>query len=129
MAKAVQPLTDEQRKLAERYHNLIFAFLYKNDLQVDDWYDIAAIGYIKAIRYHHPERPFAISSLAFKCMRDEMVNEYRRQGRQKRRAILISLDAPAYESGTERHELVAGHQSAEDDYFMLDNLRQRLWRH
>lgn len=129
MAKAAQPLNEEQRRLAEQYHNLIFTFLNKNALSEDEWYDIAAIGYIKAIRYHQPERPYPISSLAFKCMRDEMINEYRRQNRQKRKAILVSLDMSVGENGVELHEIVAEYQSAEDDYFMLDNIRQRLWRH
>ena len=41
-------LNDEQRKLVEDNHNLIYQYLIDNKLPQDEYYDIAAIGLCKA---------------------------------------------------------------------------------
>lgn len=41
-------MNDEQRKLVENNHNLIYAILHKYNLPIDEYYDVAAIGLCKA---------------------------------------------------------------------------------
>lgn len=66
-------MTEEQRKLAEDNHNLIYDFIHKNGLNVDDYYDIFAIGLCKAaINYDSTKGEF--STLAFECMRNYFKN-------------------------------------------------------
>lgn len=39
----------DRKKLAEENHNLIYWFCWKNHLDIEEWYDIIAIGYMKGI--------------------------------------------------------------------------------
>lgn len=48
-------MTDEQRKLCEDNHNLIYHFLHKYNLPIDEWYDMAAIGLCKAATSYNDE--------------------------------------------------------------------------
>lgn len=63
-------MTDEQRKLVEDNHNLIYGFLNKKEL-TDDYYDIVALGLCKAAM-NYDESKGKFSTLAFKCMDREM---------------------------------------------------------
>ena len=41
-------LTQQQQQLVEDNHKLIYFYLYRNSLSVDEFYDVAAIGLCKA---------------------------------------------------------------------------------
>ena len=41
-------LTKQQQQLVEDNHKLIYFYLYRNSLSVDEFYDVAAIGLCKA---------------------------------------------------------------------------------
>ena len=43
-------MTDYQRQLVTDNHNLIYRFLQKEKLNMEDWYDLAAIGMCKAAK-------------------------------------------------------------------------------
>ena len=59
------PLTDEQRKVVEENHNLIYKVLNDHCLDVDEWYDVAAIGLCKAAQLFKPESGFKFSTYAY----------------------------------------------------------------
>lgn len=64
-------MTDEQKKLVEDNHNLIYSFLYKYGLSIDEYYDIAAIGLCKAgINYNGVDSSFSV--YAYACMYNEL---------------------------------------------------------
>ena len=42
-------MTNDQKKFAEENHNLILSFLKKYKLEYEEYYDLAAIGFCKAI--------------------------------------------------------------------------------
>mgnify|MGYP001317500519 CR=1 FL=1 len=44
-------ITDEASELVEENHNLIYSLLHKCHLNIEEWYDIAAIGLCKAANY------------------------------------------------------------------------------
>ena len=44
-----QALTEEQRHFAAENHNLIYTYLWDRRLEVDDYYDIAVFGYLRAV--------------------------------------------------------------------------------
>lgn len=70
----MKALTKEQQNLVESNHNLIYGYLHKNNLNFDDYYDIAAIGLCKAsMSYKISKGKF--STYAYKCMNNE-VNNY-----------------------------------------------------
>lgn len=60
-------MTEEQKKLVEENHNLIYSFLQKYGLTIDDCYDLAAIGLCKAAKAFD-ENISAFSTYAYKCM-------------------------------------------------------------
>lgn len=41
-------MTDEQKQLVEQNHNLIYFYLYRHNLSIEEYYDVAAIGLCKA---------------------------------------------------------------------------------
>lgn len=45
----------EKQKLAEDNHKLIYSWLNSRHLNVDEWYDIAALGYMKAVNTYSRE--------------------------------------------------------------------------
>ena len=91
-----QPLTLEQQKFAEDNHDLIYKFLRAKRLS-DDYYSIIILGYIRAVLkyFDRPElRQYSFNTIASAAMRSDLINHYRKQGRQKRYAVVVSLDAP-----------------------------------
>lgn len=76
-------LNDEQRKLVEDNHNLIYAFLNSNNLSIDEYYDLAAIGICKAA-LSYKEDVSKFSTFAYKCMWNQVMIEKRKQSAIRR---------------------------------------------
>ena len=49
-------LTDTERLFAEERHALIYKFLNTNGLPEDEFYDVVAFGYLRAVRRYHREK-------------------------------------------------------------------------
>lgn len=64
-------LTDEQRRIAEKNHNLIYAFAREYNINLDEYYDLLAIGLCIAARIFNPDKGVQFSTLAYQCMRNE----------------------------------------------------------
>lgn len=70
-----QTLNNQQRKLVEDNHNLIYSFLKQHKLSLDaveDWYGTAAIGLCKAALIFDESRGSKFSTLAYLCMNNEV---------------------------------------------------------
>ena len=68
----LHPLTDEQRPFAASNHALIYSFLNEQGLDEREYYDIAALGFVSAVRRYlsRPElRRYAFSTVAWRAMR------------------------------------------------------------
>lgn len=88
-------LTNEQAKLVEDNHNLIFSFLNKHHLDdnsTEDWYGVAAIGLCKAAMSFDPNKNMQFSTLAYRCMENEVRHEMRRQKRSVQ--VSLSMESP-----------------------------------
>ena len=48
-------LTEEQRQFAAENHNLIYKYLWDRRLEIDDYYDIAVFGYLRAVKRYLTE--------------------------------------------------------------------------
>jgi RNA polymerase sigma factor (sigma-70 family) len=71
-------LSDEQREFVTKNHNLIYSFLKANNLEIEEWYDLAAIGLCKAaLTYKDDVSKF--STYAYKCMWNQVMMEKRKQ--------------------------------------------------
>jgi RNA polymerase sigma factor (sigma-70 family) len=86
-------LTDAQRQIAEDNHNLIYGFLWQNHLDVDEWYGIIAIGYLKAVLQWDSDRG-KLSTFAFLTMKSAYVREINRRNRLMRKESCISIHSP-----------------------------------
>ena len=43
-------MTERQRRFAAKNHNLIYRYLHEKGWEVSEYYDIAAFGYLRAVR-------------------------------------------------------------------------------
>ena len=93
-------LTNEQQKFASDNHYLVENFLKFRRLNRDEYYDIAAIGYMRAVGNYFRRsdlRIYRFSTIANYSMKSDLYNYYRKLYRQKRKAEIVSLDGPAYD--------------------------------
>ena len=70
-------LTEEQKKLVEENHNLIYWFAKKYHIPIEDYYDVLAQGLCMAA-YHYDPSKCSFSTYAYLCMNTEMHVEYRK---------------------------------------------------
>ena len=71
-------MTEYQKQLVIENHNLIYRFLQKEKLNMEDWYDLSAIGMCKAAKIFN-EGTSKFSTYAFKCMFNEVYSEKRKE--------------------------------------------------
>lgn len=73
-------LTEEQQAFATENHNLIYSFAISANVAVEDYYDVLAIGFCKAvIGYKNSKSKF--STYAYVCMRNELYQTYRKENK------------------------------------------------
>lgn len=77
----MERLTEKQRTLVEKNHGLIFAYLRRHALSMDDYYDICALGLCQAAQTYSPERG-KFTTLAFSCMKHEIIRSFREVKRE-----------------------------------------------
>lgn len=92
-------LTEEQRALVERNHNLIYYVLNGNGWSIEDYYDIAAIGLCRAAITYDESRGNAFSTYACIAIKNK-VFKVMRDSRAKCRSgyLLVSLEEPLFDS-------------------------------
>ena len=67
-------LTLDQQRIVSENHNLIYSLANKKNINLDEYYDVLAIGLCKAAMIYN-ENKSKFSTLAFTCM----LNEYRHE--------------------------------------------------
>lgn len=60
-------LTEEQAQVVADNHDLIYWYIHKNNLSVDEWYDIFAIELCYAVMTHNPERGSLSNYFKLRC--------------------------------------------------------------
>lgn len=98
-APDLTPLTEAQRQFAEEHVGLIWAYLRIKEYKARDWSDVAALGYIRAVKSYKPERGGTFSTWAFWCMRGEIARELLKRKATMRSAPTLSMDALAESCG------------------------------
>ena len=93
-----QTLTEEQRQFAAENHNLIYTYLWNRRLKVDDYYDIAVFGYLRAVKRYLTEpwlRRYQFSTVAWHAMRQSIASFHRAEERRREteRKYLKTLQA------------------------------------
>lgn len=70
-------MTEEQKRLVEENHKLIYDYLWKKNLSIEEYYDLAAIGLCKAAITYDGNKA-AFSTYAYRCMANEIGCHFRK---------------------------------------------------
>lgn len=116
-------LTEREQNFAEKYHGEVYKFLKYKKLDIDEYYDVVIMGYLKAVKdYCRKEsaRQYTFSAVATRAMLDCLYKYWRAEGAEKRKLnhIGISLDENISEDGKESnlYEIVADERNAISDF-------------
>ena len=91
-ASSSEALSLEQRQFAAEQHNLIYAYLNEKGLYHEEYYDIAAFGYLQAVKRYLTQpalRQYAFSTIAWRAMSSALHNDTKKKRRQIK---TVSLD-------------------------------------
>ena len=81
-------MTKEQENLVIENHNLIYYFIHKYNLSIEDYYDVCAIGLCKAASTYDDKKGIKFSTYAGVCIENEIKQELRKQ----KNILVYSLD-------------------------------------
>lgn len=90
-------LTEEQRRFAARNHDLILSFLNRQGWEEGEYYDIAAFGFLAAVKRYltQPElRRYAFSTVAWRSMGRSIASFHRAEARRKETELRYLESAP-----------------------------------
>ena len=88
----MKQLNQNQQKLVEDNHNLIFSFMNKNKLSMDtveDWYGTCAIAMCKAAMTYDPDRNVKFGTVAYVYMNNAMKDTLAKHSKEE---MCLSLD-------------------------------------
>lgn len=105
----LENFTEEEKKLAEENHNLVYAYLHTYGYSIETYYNVVIFGYLKGIQvYCRREDLRDMSFVCWQYMRSEMENHFKTETRQKRKPMesVLSLDADYNEENL--HNCVGG---------------------
>ena len=114
MTKCKDALTNEQRELAAKNHNLIYKFAHKMNISIDEYYDILAIALCNAAKIFNRNKG-SFSTLAYKCMNNEL-NTY--WSKTKKESSIPSTMIFSYDAPVEKNDCYGNSfkDIVEDDY-------------
>lgn len=73
----MEKLNEQQKKLVEENHNLIYKFIRLKNLEEENFYDLFAIALCKAALFYTKDSDYTFSTYAFSCMNNEYKNYLR----------------------------------------------------
>ena len=116
----ITKLTKEQQQFASENHYIVDNFLKYRHLDRDEYYDVVIFGFIRAVKNYFNRSDlwrYNFSTIAQYAMKSDLYNHYRKQRRQKRTAVVVSLDNMAYDgSGLTLAEVTAASGSVSDHF-------------
>ncbi len=101
----LKPMTDEQRKLAEENHDLVYTFLRENNLPINQYYDVVIFGYLCAVQEYCEEpdlRRYKLTTIAWKLMMHELSNHQKYLSSKKKSYTTVSFDDFKYKDSALR---------------------------
>lgn len=120
--KDIVPLTEEQKELVEKNHNLIYDFAHrKNILNIDDWYGTLAVALCKAAKGYNESKGYSFTTFANKCMDNTLKDMFKQYGSS------IDKDALYYDDNSFPEEFTDSRQHHRMQYdIMLNSLISML---
>lgn len=104
-----EPLPNDRDAFITEHHNLVYRFLNAKGLPISEYYDVVIFGYLKAVDdYLTKERlkSYSFTTIAWRDMERSLCNEYKSKFRQKRNAIVISIDDGRFSGGLSLEQCV-----------------------
>jgi hypothetical protein len=93
----MEPLTADEAQFAADSHSLVFHYLSMCQLSLDEYYDIVALGYLRAVKKWFSRtdlrRKYKFTTIAWSCMRTDVGN-FQKSLRRRERHEAFSLDSP-----------------------------------
>ena len=80
-----EALTEEQRQFATERHSLIYSYLREKGWDDGEYYDIAAFGFLRAVKRYLTEpklRQYAFSTIAWRAMGQSVASFHRAEARR-----------------------------------------------
>ena len=130
MRYTLQPLSEYEKREAEKSHNLVYTFLRTNYYDIETYYNVAVMGFLKGIQVYNRREDlrnkFDQSVICWKYMQSEMGNFFRMEQAKKRKTSenIISLDTDFAE--VENFYNCIGGKSAEDELMETELLEELL---
>lgn len=87
------PLSPAERAFAEDNHPFVLWYIRDHELDYDQYYDVAVMGYLKAVKnwFDRPDlHRYSFTTIARQCMRGYIGSEMQKE---KRRLKTVSLEA------------------------------------
>lgn len=132
--KSEIPLTLEQRLFAEEHHDLVYKFLRKKQLPIDEFYDVVIFGYLRSVRCFLTEpklKQYSFTTISWKMMNGAVSNYYRSQKTQKHNALVLSLHTNPYEDSYVLEETIPApnpYMRHLEEQLLLHDLAKRVSR-
>lgn len=115
------PLNDEQKKLVEENHNLIYWYCHKNNLSVDEYYDMLAIELCKAVQTYDSTKSKISTYISQYFWHRHVSYDIRlRNNVRKANINALSLDEELIDGEDfQRSKLLTNGKSVEDELIMV----------
>lgn len=123
--KGKDRLTAHEREFAEQNHNVIYDYLHKRGLSLEEYYDIAALGYLKAVMSYNRRRTlrrYAFTTIAWRKISSEIHGEWKKHERRKEVLDIVSIDAKMQGSESDLLRMLG----ADDDRLSIVELKNSL---
>ena len=120
-------LSSSEREFAEEHHNLVYAFLKKKELDIDEFYDIVIFAYLTAVRRYFINKnlmQYNFSTIAWRAMESAVYKEKR-----KKSPIFISLDEPLFRNSDVTLIDSLGQEDNFDEKIIYLDLARRIKPH
>lgn len=128
-----RPLTNFEREFATENHNLVYGFLHRYGYRLEDYYDIAIFGFLKAVQIYNRREDlrnkYAFAFISQQYMRSEIGNYCRMENAKKRKPseTVISLDAEYAKTENLYNCIgVAGGKSPESEVVAMERVAELL---
>ena len=132
--KSEIPLTPEQRLFAEEHHDLVYKFLRKKQLSIDEFYDVVIFAYLRSVRCFLTEpklKQYSFTTISWKMMNGAVSNYYISQKTPKHNALVLSLHTIPYEGCYALEETISApnpHMRQLEEQLLLHDLAKRVSR-
>jgi transcriptional regulator with XRE-family HTH domain len=95
MGTIKEPLTEAERRFAEENHDLLLRFSRRKKFEdYGDWYDVLALGYLRAVKRHsRDQHSCSFEEKCYRNMKDAAFDEFEFRFREKRYAKTFDLYA------------------------------------